>query len=209
MNISRLVAGIGISDAEYKTHIGKTIDGKYRKSWVCPIYMIWASMIVRCYCEKSLKRRPSYRGCSVAPEWINFSGFKSWMDAQDWAGMVLDKDIFIRGNKIYGPEMCVFVPSALNKFLTDRSSLRGEWPIGVSLNTRDGKFKSACNNPFLNKNEFLGSFSCPNMAHEAWRRRKHQHACRYADMQTDERIARALRERFVIHSNQTVIGEKS
>lgn len=206
MNTQRLVAGIGISDPDYKTHIGKTVDGKYRKVWVCPVYMTWASMIVRCYCEKSLARRPSYRGCSVSSEWLAFSRFKVWMDSQTWEGLCLDKDILLPGNKVYGPDACVFVPSALNKFLTDRSSLRGDWPIGVSWNAKDKKFKAACNNPFLGKNEFLGNFSSPELAHEAWRQRKHQHACRYAEMQTDPRIASALRERFVIHSDQIEAG---
>lgn len=53
-----------------------------------------------------------------------------------------------------------------------------------------------CNNPFTLARECLGFFQDPDAAHEAWRARKHEHACVYADMQTDPRIAKALRARY-------------
>jgi hypothetical protein len=59
-----------------------------------------------------------------------------------------------------------------------------------------GRFRSYCGNPFTGKVEHLGYFNNPEDAHEAWRQRKHELACRYADEQADERVAKALRERF-------------
>ena len=122
------------------------------------------------------------------------------MLAHDWEGMSLDKDIIVPGNKVYGPDTCVFVSIQLNSFLVDSCAARGEWPIGVHWNKRAGKFVAGCNNPITRKYEYLGYFRCPNEAHEAWRKRKHEHACRYADQQTDPRIADALRTRYVKHS---------
>ena len=118
------------------------------------------------------------------------------MLTQDWNGKALDKDILHPGNKVYGPDTCVFVQTELNNFLTDHGSDRGEYPIGVNWNKRAGKLHARCCNPFTGKRESLGLFSCPGAAHEAWRRRKHELACAYADQQEDPRIAQALRERF-------------
>lgn len=118
------------------------------------------------------------------------------MLAQDWEGKHLDKDILRPANKVYGPDACVFVPGQLNAFLNDRGAARGEYPIGVTWNRQRGKLLARCCNPFTRKLEHLGYFTDSAEAHEAWRARKHQHAIRYADMQTDSRIAAALRTRY-------------
>jgi hypothetical protein len=118
------------------------------------------------------------------------------METQPWAGNQLDKDILVPGNKVYSPETCVFVSSALNSFLLDHGRARGKWPLGVGPHKMTGKFRARCSNPFTGKEESLGMFSDPADAHEAWRARKHEHALRYADMQSDPRVADALRSRF-------------
>ena len=45
--------------------------------------------------------------------------------------MCLDKDILIKGNKIYSQDTCIFVPKAINSLFTNRKRFRGEYPIGV------------------------------------------------------------------------------
>jgi hypothetical protein len=118
------------------------------------------------------------------------------MKTQDWEGKHLDKDILLPGNKMYSPDTCIFVSPALNTFLIDCGAAKGKWPIGVCWNKRFGKFAAQCSNPFTGKRGHIGNFNCPEKAHEAWRARKHEHALRYAEMQTDPRIAEALRTRF-------------
>lgn len=177
------VAGIGVNDSILPATSGQ-------------VYKTWRRMLDRCYGAASLRSKPTYAGCSVVDEWHVFSVFEQWMTEQNWEGMELDKDILIPGNKVYGPETCVFVPLALNRFLNSRSKARGEWPIGVSLCKRYSVLQAQCNNPFARKVEGLGYFTDPAEAHEAWRAKKHEHACRYADMQTDPRIAAALRSRY-------------
>lgn len=125
------------------------------------------------------------------------------MEVQPWEGNQLDKDILHPGNKQYGPETCVFVTRKLNMFLVDQGSVRGEWPLGVYWNSEDRRFQSQCSNPFTGKHEYLGRFDSPEAAHDAWRLCKHRHACRYADMQHDERIALALRARFIASKQLT------
>ncbi|WP_339733316.1 hypothetical protein [uncultured Pseudomonas sp.] len=194
---SKLVHGIGRNDADYPVTIYDVIDGKLKQLRTCHFYHAWKHMIARCYSQKFQAKYPTYRGCSVTPGWHSFAAFRAWMLTQPWEGSELDKDILEPGNKVYSPDACIFVPSHLNMFMTDRAAARGEWPIGVSWQKSADKFKAYCRNPFTCKQEHLGMFSDPDAAHEAWRKRKHELACLYAEQQTDPRIAQALRTRYL------------
>lgn len=193
----KLVCGVGVNDSDCPVTVWEVVEGKYRQAGLCPFYQAWRCMLQRCYSEAFRVRKKSYAGCSVAKDWHRLSSFKAWMQTQDWEGKQLDKDLLIPGNKIYSPETCVFVSQRLNLFLSDRAASRGKWPIGVSVRKDTvAEFQVRCSNPFSGKDEHLGMFDTPEEAHEAWRQKKHEHACRYADMQTDPRIAQALRTRF-------------
>lgn len=190
---SALIFGFGINDADYPTQ--HTLNG--RRMPGCPFYQSWQNMLQRCYSEKRQARNPSYIGCHVDPVWHSFMGFRLWMERQQWIGMHLDKDLLFPGNKLYSPGTCIFITPQLNKFLCDAGAIRGDWPIGVCWAKREEKFLARCCDPFDGgKHKFLGYFDCPKMAHHAWRVAKHSHALRYADMQTDSRIAHALRTRY-------------
>lgn len=197
----RLVCGVGINDADYAVTVEEVIsreNGKRtrRRVWICPLYRAWEGMLRRCYSSALHAQRPTYAGCSVAAEWRKFSAFRSWMVKQNWEGNHLDKDILRAGNKVYGPETCVFVSRSLNNFLIDAGAARGEWPIGVSLHKRNGKFRAECRNPITGRNERIGLFTCPDEAHMAWLKRKRELANLLAEQQTDQRIADALRARY-------------
>lgn len=193
----KLILGVGINDSTEKLHEFELVGGKQKRIWICPFYQAWKDCLTRCYSPIFHARRPTYVGCSVHPDWLRFSNFKLWMESQDWHGKSLDKDILFPGNKIYVPDRCVFVSRALNNFLGDCRKAKGDYPIGVSWHRRTSTFRADCNNPFTGKSEFLGHFLSPHAAHEAWRSRKHQHACIYADMQADPRVAQALRIRYL------------
>lgn len=192
-----LVYGVGVNDAEYLVEVRAVVDGKRKAIWRCPFYRTWREMVKRCYSRKLHAKFPTYKGCSVAPEWLKLSTFSEWMRACEWDGKHLDKDILRPGNKVYGPDTCVFVTAKLNTFMNDHGAARGKWPLGVFWHGKVGRLKAQCRNPFTGKRESLGYFDCPNKAHEAWRARKHELACQYADMQTDQRIAAALRSRYL------------
>lgn len=197
----RIVAGVGINDADYEV----SFNTPGRKV-ICPFYQTWADMIKRCYGAKAQDRNPSYQGCTVAPIWFLFSEFKGWMLQQSYEGKDLDKDILFPGNKIYSPDTCAFVSRNINIFVTDSGSRKGEWPIGVHRQTVGKKFVAQCRDPLTGKGQHLGCFSDPELAHEAWRARKHEHACAYADQQTDPRVAAALRNRYATIS--TIAGKE-
>lgn len=206
MSKPRLVYGVGINDAGYVTEKKESIgyvDGKqkWKLVWTCPYYQVWKCMLMRCYSTKYQDKKPTYRGCSVSEEWLTFSNFKSWMEKQDWEGKQLDKDLLFEGNKIYSSEACVFVIQMVNSFTTDRGNDRGEWLIGVCWNKSVEKFMAQCRNPFTKKNEYLGLFTSEPEAHKAWLKRKLELAHLLAAEQSDERVAKALINRYSSYVN--------
>lgn len=192
----QLICGVGINDADYHVHKTANINGKRKIIWVCPIYTIWHSMLVRCYDLKFQKRNPSYQECSCVPEWLYFSKFKAWAETQDWEGKQLDKDLIVRGNKVYGPENCVFVSPKINGFLTERLALRGDCPIGVHFEKKRNQYKANCWSVETGKNKSLGYYKTPEEAHKAWLAFKLEQARILAAEQTDERVAKALVFRY-------------
>ena len=201
--MNKLVCGVGVNDLPYKTQVWEAVTengGKRVRKIVfkCKYYIAWKSMLERCYSKKYLEMYPSYIGTSVCSEWLSATAFKKWMEQQEWQGKSLDKDIIAPGSKLYSPETCAFVLQATNLFVTASDASRGEYPVGVSLDKRAGKYKAQCGNPFTRKNENLGRFSTPEEAHEAWRKRKHELAQLVADAESDPRIVGALKKRYSI-----------
>ena len=170
---------------------------KIRKSvFRCKYYAAWTRMLQRCYSKKYLESYPSYIGTSVCNEWFSATAFKKWMEQQDWQGKCLDKDIILPGNRLYSPKTCSFVLPATNSFVTASDASRGDYPIGVDLFKRTGKYRASCKNPFSGKREHLGCFSTPEEAHEAWRKRKHELAQLVAAKESDQRVVEALKKRY-------------
>jgi len=134
-----LVHGVGVNDSDYNTHKRKN----NKIIWRCPFHLKWEHMFARCYSPKWHKRFPSYIGCSVCPEWRYFSKFRLWMENQKWEGMELDKDVLVKGNQVYGPDTCCFIPQAINcLFVSRKKTINLHLPEGVRL-TASGKYKVA------------------------------------------------------------------
>ena len=157
--------GVGTNDSDYITQ--PTINGqKFR----CKFYVAWANMLERCYSLEYQKKGRSYIDCTVCDEWLTFSNFRKWMELQAWEGMALDKDILVPGNKIYSPDKCCFVPSHINSLLSDSAASRGGYPIGVSIDGRNGRYRASCTEK--NENVHLGVFDTPEAAHKAYLKKK-------------------------------------
>ena len=120
----KLVYGVGINDSVEPISKKLKIDGKWKTVWTCPIYTCWSNMIQRCYSSDYHLKKPSYVGCVTTEEWIYFTNFRSWMEKQDWKDKELDKDLLFPGNKIYGPDTCCFLNSAVNSFNKKQSTGR-------------------------------------------------------------------------------------
>lgn len=80
-------------------------------------YAAWHGMVRRCYSKESLERYPTYNGCTVCSEWLNFQTFADWFDNNKPncdTRINVDKDIKLTGNRVYCPEYCSIVPQAEN-----------------------------------------------------------------------------------------------
>lgn len=193
----KLVLGVGVSDVEYlMTRSEKQPDGTYKVVWSCPFAAKWKGLLNRCYSKFVLKKRPTYTDCFVCDDWLYLSKFKAWMEQQDWEGKELDKDILFPGNKLYSPETCVFVERRVNLFITESPASRGDWPIGVSWCKRSSKFVAQSYSALTGKHKFIGYYKDPETAHSAWLAYKLEQAYILAEQQTDERVAKALIERY-------------
>lgn len=145
-------------------------------------YRIWKHILGRCYNEIEQEKTPTYKGCSVAEEWYNFQVFAEWFEENYYPeymeGWHLDKDILIKGNKIYSPETCCFVPHEINILFKKKSSKRVALPIGVSK-LKNGKFYARVNK--LGVTLFLGYFDTPEEAFQAYKIEKEVEIKRVAD----------------------------
>lgn len=135
-----------------------------------PQYSTWYGMLNRCYNENFHLKEPAYIGCIVCEEWHNFQNFAQWYDDNiyetEGKHAHLDKDILIKGNKIYSPETCCFVPQNINNLLTKSFNRRGLLPIGVTL--QKGKHNASCRNG-NGIRIHLGLYKTPELAFEAYK----------------------------------------
>lgn len=185
----KLVCGWGINDADYQ--VQPVVNGKQVK---CPFYKKWQSMVLRCHSAATQRNQPSYIGCSIVNEWKSFMSFRAWMLTKDWEGKHLDKDLRILGNKIYGPDTCLFVTRQVNNFFHSPQKDKG-LSCGVSWHTRDEVYTASCRD--LNgKRVHLGQYECPDKAEEAYLKYKHNLLAPLAGMQTDPVVRDAILSRM-------------
>jgi hypothetical protein len=153
-------------------------------------YKYWFGLMQRCYNKDFHIKEPTYKNCMVSEQWYNFQNFCEWYDENyyqiEGERIALDKDILHKGNKIYSPENCVFVPERINTLFIKCDSARGNYPIGVSYNKRNNNFIANCSIYDYNKNksvkQFLGYYSTPEDAfYLGYKPFKEKHIKRMAD----------------------------
>lgn len=174
-----LLHGVGYNDRKYPSKI----KGKSKKE-----YKLWQGIIERCYSENSLKTRPTYRGCTISNNFRSYSYFYEWCNIQIGfgnTGWQIDKDILIKGNKIYSEDTCVFVPSQINSLFTKRELDRGSLPIGVTHRPEHSKYKFMARCNFGNGAVGLGSYNTPEDAFYAYKKVKEEHIKHMADLYKD------------------------
>lgn len=156
----KLVKGVGYNSGGL--HSIKE-DGKASRS-----YRLWLCILQRCYSDEYQNRNPTYIGCTVCEEWLDFQVFAEWCKGNKYhlSGYDLDKDLLVKGNKIYSPETCVFVPQHINTLLNSCASSRGKHPRGIYFNKPRGKYLARFSAE--SKSQHLGYFACPNEAYRAY-----------------------------------------
>ena len=164
------VYGVGVLGTKYLSKI----NGVKTKE-----YMLWSGMLERCYsdinvCAVSKKKYSTYIGCEVSDKFKSYEYFYEWCHKQigfgnqDWH---LDKDLLIKGNKVYSENTCVFIPTEINTVLIKCTASRGEHLIGVCWDKRHKAFKAQVGKN-KGKQENLGFFKTELEAFNAYKKAK-------------------------------------
>jgi len=159
-----LVCGVGVNDWVGNISVG----GKRIRE-----YDLWTSMLKRCFDEKCKQKHPTYQGVTCSKDWLSMTKFiedVSQMRGFGLEGWQLDKDILVKGNKLYSKDTCCFVPQEVNSLLIKCDNSRGEYPVGVYFHKASGKFMAQL--AINGKVKFLGRFTAPEEAFQAYKTAK-------------------------------------
>ena len=186
------VYGIGVLGTKYPI----TVNGVKTKE-----YGLWVRMLERCYSDISKKKKPTYEGCEVSENFKSYEYFYEWCHKQigfdnDGNGnpFQLDKDLLVKGNKVYSEYSCIFLPNEINLLLTKCTASRGEYLIGVSWSETNKAFIARVNKN-KGKQEHLGYFKTEIEAFNAYKEAKESFVKEQANKwkgQIDERAYEAL-----------------
>lgn len=172
------IAGVGyFGFGEYKKASTKVDRNAYRR---------WTNMIKRCYDERELKKRPSYEKVTVCEEWHNFQNFAKWYEDNYYEvedeQMDLDKDILLKGNTVYSPETCCFVPHNINILMAYRRSNRKNGnPVRVNKKSKNC-YQVMCQNPHTRKVEHVGTAKTPEEGFIIYKKAKEQYIREVAEI---------------------------
>ena len=154
--------GVGITGAKYPI----TVNGVHTKE-----YDLWNGMLRRCYSDALKKKYPTYIDCEVSDKFKSYEYFYEWCNKQigfsnkDWH---LDKDLLVKGNKVYSEDTCVFIPREINSLLIKCDASRGEHLIGVCWHKKDNAFVAHVGKS-KGKREYLGFFKTEIEAFNAYK----------------------------------------
>ena len=153
------------------TVAGVGILGDFKVDVKSKMYSTWVGMLKRVYTPRTELEVINYGDCSVQKEWLNIENFSEWFNVQNLENnWELDKDLLIKGNRVYSESTCIFLPQEINSFLTSRHNHRGAYPIGVTYHSRLNKWQAGCN--FDGKSNYLGVFSDPKSAFNCYKNYK-------------------------------------
>ena len=182
------VFGVGTLGTKYPT----MINGVRTKE-----YGLWVRMLERCYSDSFKKKNPTYIYCEVSDKFKSYEYFYEWCNKQigsDNEGWQLDKDLLVKGNKVYSENSCVFIPQEINSLLIKSTASRGEHLIGVCWSNTHKAFKAQVSKS-KGKRERLGCFKTEIEAFNAYKEAKEAFVKEQANnwkSQIDERAYEAL-----------------
>lgn len=180
--LSKAVFGVGIVGEE-----ATRVNNRQTKE-----RELWSSMLTRCYDDKYHSRFQTYIGCSVSDNFKYYPYFKEWCNKQvgfNIEGFELDKDILVKGNKVYSEDTCCFVPKEINSIFVKRRKYRGNFALGVDYCKQRKLFRSRC------REKHLGFFSTESEAFLAYKQAKETYIQEIANKwkdQIDLRVYEAL-----------------
>lgn len=183
-----------VKDYLHPSIYGKGILGEGFKQSESQSYsfQLWKNMLKRCYSEVSFKKSPSYEQCLTSETFNDYQQFKTWCNSQlgfGNTGWELDKDILVKGNKIYSEDTCCFVPKEINLLLVKHDKGRGDYLLGVDYHKNRKQFRARCSD------KHLGWFNTEIEAFQAYKEAKEEYIKEVANKwkdQIDPRVYNAL-----------------
>lgn len=180
-SFSKSIYGVGIRGNKYPTRINGIKEKEYDA---------WCKILARCFVKDDIKR-PTYVDTSCCDDWLYYPNFYEWLHSQDnfdkWYNghrWCVDKDILIKGNKIYSPNTCCLVPDNVNVLFIKSDALRGELPIGVSIHPQHiGKYyvQMSITKNNKRKNKYIGLYNNVEDAFIAYKKEKEKYIKKIAD----------------------------
>lgn len=141
-------------------------------------YNAWMNILTRCNSKDKIKI-PTYLNARICEEWLyywNFyewlhsqSNFDKWLNGELWA---VDKDILVKGNKVYSPETCCLVPKNINNLLLKSKKTRGNCPIGVTLRKSDSMYEAQCMDQLQGRHITIGIYNTKEKAFMSYKKYK-------------------------------------
>ena len=206
-NTNKLVQGVGTKGMVYPSCEN---NKKLRE------YTAWCGMLERCT-GKCWVKNPSYTGTTCSEYFKYYPNFYEWCNSQtgfrgkdeNGKSWHLDKDLLVKGNKIYSEDTCVFIPNKINCLFVNCGRVKGKFMAGVSFDDKANKFISQCSNG-NGKPEKLGTFKTEIEAFQAYKVFKEARVKRVTEEfkgRIDNRAYEALLSWEVVENTQTVIGE--
>ena len=132
-------------------------------------------------------KKPTYKNVTVDKDFYCFQDYGAWREDNYYEvkdeRMCLDKDILIKGNNIYSPDTCIFVPERINTLFIKSDAIRGDCPIGVTYRKDTNKYVAQCSIKTKegSKNKRLGSYNTPEEAFKAYKEFKEEYIKQVAD----------------------------
>ena len=169
-------------------------EGKYNLKENKDIYQKWTDVLKRSFSIRIKNKWETYKDVTCCEEWMNFQNFAKWYEDNYYEinneKMHLDKDILNKGNKIYSPETCIFVPQRINELFIKSNKIRGKYPIGVTYLNRLNKYQSNCKT-YVSKghpsySNYLGIYNTPEEAFQAYKQFKEKYIKQVADEYKDK-----------------------
>ena len=173
------VYGVGITGTKYPSRVNGVLTKEYD---------LWTGMLRRCYSDALKKKYPTYIDCEVSDKFKSYEYFYEWchkqigFNSKDWQ---LDKDLLVKGSKVYSENTCVFIPQEINLMLIKCDASRGEHLIGVCWHKKDNAFVAKVSKT-KGKREYLGFFKTEIEAFNSYKQAKESFVKEQANKWKDE-----------------------
>ncbi len=133
-------------------------------------------MFERCCSKDSALKYPTYKDCTISENFKDFNFFNMWclnqtgFENYNWH---LDKDILVKGNRVYSEATCCFVPEEINLMFVTHKPQRGVLPIDVTYCKPFNLYQARLRKN--NKTVDLGFYCTPEEAFQTYKLEKEKH----------------------------------